>query len=247
MAHQRVAVGVQADWTPSRPARRPSRTRSGAEQPVGLDDTRAGAGDVVLVRAEQARVLGGLAADQRAAGEHAALGDALDDRGDPLGHDLAAGDVVGHEQRLGAADHEVVDDHADQVEADRVVPVGGRGDGDLGADAVGRGREQRTPVGRERAGVEQPGEPADAADHLGPGRLGHPGLHQLDRAVAGLDVDAGRGVARAGLVTAVLERVGAPAPPTRWRDPARLRRRRGVRLTSSRCLPSSSGSGSSTG
>ena len=41
----------------------------------------------------------------------AALGDAADDLGDPLRDDLAAGDVVDHEQRLGAADHEVVDDH----------------------------------------------------------------------------------------------------------------------------------------
>ena len=67
-------------------------------------------------------------------------------------------------------------------------------DGDLGADAVGRGREQRTPVRLERAGVEQPGEPADAADHLGPGGLGHPGLHQLDGPVARLDVDTGTGI-----------------------------------------------------
>ena len=93
--------------------------------------------------AEQPGVLGGLAADQGAAGQPAALGDARDDRGDPLGDDLADRDVVGHEQRLGAADHEVVDDHADQVDADRVVHVHPLGDVDLGADAVGGGGEQR--------------------------------------------------------------------------------------------------------
>ena len=105
-----------------------------------------GAGDVVLVGLEQPGVLGGLAADQGAAGLDAGLGDALDDRGDPLGDDPAAGDVVGHEQRLGAADDQVVDDHADQVEADRVVDVHGLGDRDLGADAVGRGGQQRPLV-----------------------------------------------------------------------------------------------------
>src|SRR4029453_3953246 len=36
---------------------------------------------------------------------------------------LAAADVVGHEQRLGAADDQVVDGHPDQVEPDRVVLV----------------------------------------------------------------------------------------------------------------------------
>ena len=50
-------------------------------------------------------------------------GDARDDGRDPLRDDLAAGDVVGHEQRLGAAHDDVVDDHADEVEADGVVHV----------------------------------------------------------------------------------------------------------------------------
>ena len=62
------------------------------------------------------------------------------------GTTLPHGDVVGHEQRLGAADDEVVDDHADQVEADGVVLVHPLRDGDLGADAVGRGGQQR-PLG----------------------------------------------------------------------------------------------------
>ena len=60
-AARRAARGAPASsrWsagrsTPSRPPRRPSRTRSGAEQPVGLDDAGAGAGDVVLVRAPAA-------------------------------------------------------------------------------------------------------------------------------------------------------------------------------------------------
>ena len=139
-------------------------------------------------------MLGGLAADQRAAGLDARLGDALDDRRDPLGHDPAAGDVVGHEERLGAADHQVVDDHADQVEPDGVVDVHRLRDRDLGADAVGGGGEQRALVRRQRGRVEEAGEPADAADHLGPAGLLDPHLHQVDGPVGGLDRDAGLGV-----------------------------------------------------
>ena len=75
------------------------------------------------------------------------------------GTTLPVGDVVGHEQRLGAADDEVVDDHADQVDADRVVDAHPLGDGDLGADAVGRGREQRPPV--RLAGAEASNRPAN--------------------------------------------------------------------------------------
>src|SRR5690606_39013182 len=112
---------------------------TGSEQLAGLHHAGGRAGDVVLVGAEQAGVLGGLPTQQRAARYDTGLGDALDDLGDPLGHDPAGGDVVGEEERLGAADDEVVDEHADQVEADGVVLVHRLGDGDLGADAVGGG------------------------------------------------------------------------------------------------------------
>ena len=112
------------------------------------------------------------------------------------GTTLPVGDVVGHEERLGAADDEVVDDHADQVEPDRVVLVHHLRDGDLGADAVGGGGEQRPLVRRQRARVEQAREATEAADHLGPAGLLDPDLHQVDGPVGGLDVDAGAGVGR---------------------------------------------------
>ena len=56
----------------------------GPEDAVLLDHADAGAGDVVVVGRHQPGVLGGLAADERAAGRLAALGDAADDLGDPL-------------------------------------------------------------------------------------------------------------------------------------------------------------------
>jgi hypothetical protein len=143
-------------------------------------------------------VLGGLAADQRAAGHDARLGDALDDRRDALGDDPAARDVVGHEQRLGTAHDEVVDEHADEVETDGVVHIHGLCDGDLGAHAVGGRRQQRTPIGGKCGGVEEPGESTDTADDLRPAGLLDPLFHQLDRAIARLDGDAGSGVRRPG-------------------------------------------------
>ena len=107
------------------------------------------------------------------------------------GNDLAARDVVGHEQRLRADHDDVVDDHADEVLADRVVLVDGLGDRDLRADAVGAGGQQRLVVGLERARVEEPGESADSPEHLGALRATHRRLHQLDGEVAGSRVDAG--------------------------------------------------------
>jgi hypothetical protein len=115
----------------------------GAEHGARLDDAGRRSRDVVVVHAEQARVLGGLAADERGAGELAAGRDAAHDVGDALGEHLAARDVVGHEERLRAHHDDVVDDHADEVLADRVVLVDRLRDRDLRADAVGRGGEQR--------------------------------------------------------------------------------------------------------
>ena len=203
MADQGVAVGVQAAGL-HRDHHVAGAYATGAEQLARLHHSGGGAGDVVVVGVEQAGVLGGLAADERAAGDDAGLGDALDDGRDPLGDDAAAGDVVGHEERLGAAHDEVVDDHADEVEADRVVHVHQLRDRDLGADAVGRGGQQRPLVAGQRRGVEEPGEATEAADHLGAAGLLDPPLHQVDRAVGRLDRDPGRGVGpgsgRGGLV-----------------------------------------------
>ena len=245
----------------------PAATRSGPSSVVGLDDAAPVAGDVVLVGRQQARVLGGLAADQRAAGlRRSASAMPFDDRGDPLRHDLAAGDVVGHEQRLGAARRPGRRRPSPTRSKPIVSCMSMRlGDGDLGADAVGRGGQQR--VGRSglsARGVEQPGEAADAADHLGPAGLVDPRLHQLDGLVAGLDDDAGRGVGRAGSAAARSGRLRAPSAASRGvavrvgrgrrrrrRRPATPagRRRRSTRRapSSSRCLPSSSASGSAIG
>jgi hypothetical protein len=77
--------------------------------------------------------------------------------------------------------------------ATRSIPIvsnrpTGRGDRRLRTDAVGRGDEERLTVsGRDR---ERAAEPAQTADHLGsPGRVDMP-AHELDRAIAGIDVDA---------------------------------------------------------
>jgi hypothetical protein len=95
--------------------------------------------------------------------------DAADDGRDALGHDLAARDVVGHEEGLGAADDDVVDDHPDEVEADGVVPVEGLGDGDLGADPVGARGEDGRAIRAIALASNKPGEAAEAAEDLGAG------------------------------------------------------------------------------
>ena len=153
--------------------------------------------EVVLVGPHQVAVLGRLAAHQGRTGLCAAGGDPGDDRRDPLGHDLPAGHVILEEEWFGAAGHQVVDDHGDQVDAHGVVPVQGAGQRDLRTDAIGGGGQEGAPV---RRGVqsEQPGETAQAADDLRAVGLLHGRTHERDRALARVDVDAGPGIGELG-------------------------------------------------
>ena len=166
----------------------------GAEQVAGFDDTDGRAGHVVVVGAEQSRVLRGLAADEGGAGGGASVGDAAHDVGDPVGNDAAARDVVGHEDRLGADHDDVVDDHADEILADGVVLVEGLRDRDLGADAVGRGGEEGALEVLEDRDVEEAGEAPEAPDDAGSVGGRDCRLHQLDGEVASSSVNASLGV-----------------------------------------------------
>ena len=128
--------------------------RGQAEQHVALGDAARQlaaalhrpdreAREVEVARRIHARHLGGLAADQRRAGLGAAGGDAFDDAGRGRDLELAGGEVVEEEQRLGALADQVVDAHRHQVDADGVEPAGVDREPELGADAVGRGDEDR--------------------------------------------------------------------------------------------------------
>jgi hypothetical protein len=91
--------------------------------------------------------------------------------------------------------HEVIDRHGDQIDADRVVATGLDGDFDFGADTVVGGDQDRIDkaCGLE---IEQAAKAADLG--IGPSaRCGaHQGLDQFHQAIAGVDINTGRRVAR---------------------------------------------------
>ena len=197
-ADQGVAVGVQS--------RRGHRHHHvGVDDPLGpqnavrIDDARRGPRDVVVVRLHDAGVLGGLTADQGRARGLAGPRDALHDGGDALGDDAAARDVVRHEQRARPDHHDVIDDHADQVLADRAMRVHRPRDRDLGAHPVRRSRQQGPPHAQQGRRVHHPGEAAGRADHGGVVRARHSGLHELDGAVSRGGVHSGGGVVKGGV------------------------------------------------
>ena len=87
-----------------------------------LDDADDEAGDVVFAVGVEARHLGRLAADQRAAVLAAGARDAGDDLLGDVRRQAAGRQVVEKEQRLGALHEDVVDAVVDEIGADRVVP-----------------------------------------------------------------------------------------------------------------------------
>ncbi len=166
----------------------------GIEHGRAVDQTDAETGQIVVVRIHDTRVLGHLAADERAARLLAALADAGDDLRHLLGFQLADGDVVEEEQRLGAGREDVVGAHGHQVDAHRVVLAEHLGDLELGAHAVGAAHEQRIGHVLRRRDGEQAAETADVADDLGAVRLVHDALDGVNRAGALRRVNAGLGI-----------------------------------------------------
>ena len=193
LADERVAVGVDA-------------ARGQAEDDVSdldlvgsdhlgpVDDAHHEAGEVVVVRVHDAGMLGHLAADERAAGLAAALGDALHDLRHVVGPELADGDVVEEEQRLGADRHHVVDAHGHEVLAHGVVTVEQLRDGKLGAHAIGSGHEDGILHVLERFHREARAKATETTDDLGTVRRGDCRLDGVDGAGALVDVHSRVGV-----------------------------------------------------
>ena len=141
----------------------------------------------------EARHFRGLAADQRAAGFDAGVGDALHYRGALGGIEPAGREIVEEEQRLGALDDDVVDAHRDEIDADRIENSALDRDSELGADPV-VGRDQHGIDEARGLQVEQAAETADLGVRARPTRRAHQRLDRLDHGVSRIDIDAGIGV-----------------------------------------------------
>src|SRR5690606_28723331 len=187
LADQRIAVGVRAG--------RGQRDQGVASRDfAAIDDfalfhhAYAEAGQVVVLAFIHARHLGGLTTDQRATSQLATGTDAGDYGGGNINVELAGGVVIEKEQRLGAAHHQIVHAHGDQVLADAVVLVQVQRQTQLGTDTVGAGDQYRLLVaGRNFA---ERAEAAEAAqDFRACGALGNT-FDAFDQRFARIDIDA---------------------------------------------------------
>src|SRR5512145_957085 len=180
-ADERKAVGV-------RPARGEAEQSIAGRDRAAVDDARllhhadAEPGEVVFALRIHARHLGGLAADERAACDLAASGDAFDDGSGDGAIELSTSKVIQKKERLGALHEHIVHAHRHEVDAYGVVPPERECELELGADAVGaRHQHGLAVILRDLA---QRAEPADAGEHFRP--QGAPGerLDGFHQAVA---------------------------------------------------------------
>ena len=157
------------------------------QAPGPLDRADREAREIVVARPVVVRHLGALAADQRAARLAATLGNPRDHLARLLRLELGGGEIVQEEQRLGALDDEVVDAHRDQVDAGDAMPAALRQKLQLGADAVGRGDQDRiAKTGLPQ--VEQAAETADLGVGTRPRRAAGERRDGTHQGLAGVDV-----------------------------------------------------------
>ena len=166
MSNERVTVGMK-------PARRecdddiavlnPVR----AQQLIRFDDSHSRSREVVVVVAHHPRMFGGFTANQRRPRRGTGFSYSPHNVGDAFGDDLAARNVIGHKQWFCANDHDVVNNHPDEILTDCVVNIECLSDRNLGADTVGRCGENRVAKILEERSVEEPGKPAHASKNVG--------------------------------------------------------------------------------
>src|SRR5574337_1403052 len=151
-------------------------------------------GEVVIFTGVHARQFGGFAADQRATGEFAAARDAFDHGFRGVYLQLAAGVVIQEKQRLGPRDHDVVDAHGHEVDADGVVAPALDGELEFGADAVGAGDQHRVLVAG--GAFHQRADAADAAQHFRPAGAYRGRCDALHQRVARVNIHTGVAVSK---------------------------------------------------
>ena len=189
LADQRVAVGVEAGGGQS-------QHHIALCHAAGIDDlglvhhAHGEARQIVVISGHHAGVLGGLTADESAAGLDTALRHAGDDGCHLFRHVLADGDVIQEKQGLRAAADHVIHAHGHAVDADGVMLVQQFGQTQFGAHTVGAGNQHRLRH-TGQIGGKQAAEAANVRNYAGDVGALDVRAHQLDALVTGSDVHTG--------------------------------------------------------
>ena len=169
-----------------------------AQQLVSLNHARGGTGNIVLIRGQQTRMLSRLATHQGRTRHRTRPRNTAHNIGNTLRNHLARGNIVGHKQRLRTAHHNIVHNHTHQVITDRVMHIKRLRNSNLRTHTVRGGRQVRAAVLHQLRGIIQPREPAHATYHGGGVGGANRVFHELNGAVARLNINARTGVGDGG-------------------------------------------------
>ena len=163
------------------------------DHPRTIDHSDDTARQIVLAPAIHPGHLRRFAANQGTAAGPTGFGETAQDLIEDLGLEFLRPDVVEKEKRPRAKNGNVIDAVVDEIGADGVVPVHGKGDFQLRPDTVHTGDQHRL-AHSGKIGREQAAEAADFPEHLRPVRLPDESVDFALEAVAEIDVDSGAGV-----------------------------------------------------
>tara|TARA_R110002126_G_scaffold97104_3_gene226608 strand:- start:1467 stop:2048 length:582 start_codon:yes stop_codon:yes gene_type:complete len=159
------------------------------DQVLALGRTNGESGKIEIAVRIHARHFRGLATDQGGSGLAAAFGDPGNNRAGRFDIELAGGVVIEEEQRLGALHDQIVHAHGNEVRANAGIVSGIDREAELGADAIGRGDENRIlETGGFR--IEDTTKAANGAIGARPDRGLGQGLDEFDQLVRRINVNA---------------------------------------------------------
>ncbi|BAF60724.1 hypothetical protein PTH_2542 [Pelotomaculum thermopropionicum SI] len=186
LAGKGIAVAVQAGrGKADHPVAR--NDAAAVNNPAALHHSHGKPGQVVLLRAVEARHLRRFAADQGAAGPAAAFRHTAYNCRHLLRNHPAYRQVVQEEQRLGPVHENIVYAHGHGVDANGVMPVHQHGHPQLGAHPIGAGHQHRLFIpGRIKR--KQPAKAPYIGQDLRPEGAPHGVPDQAHRLVSGFNV-----------------------------------------------------------
>ena len=162
------------------------------DHPRTIDYSHDAARQIVFAPAIHPGHLRRFAANQGTAASPTGFGETAQDLIENLGFEFLRPDVVEKEKRPRAEHRDVIDAVVDEIGADGVVPVHGKGDLQLRPDAIDT-RDQHRLAHSGKIGREQAAEAADFPEHLGTVRAPNATLDFALYEVTEIDVDSQRG------------------------------------------------------
>ena len=155
-----------------------------------LRDADAEPRQVIIPTGINARHFRRFATDKRGAGFQTPIRDARNNVLRDRRVEMACGEVIEKEKRFRALNHDVIDAHCDQINADAAVAIVSHREFEFRANPVGARHKNRTPKSIHRQ-FEQSGKTAWSGQYLRSPGFCDEGLYRFHKTITGINIDSG--------------------------------------------------------